>query len=403
MRVVLLVLLAAGTAGSGGVMALRQRTVWEERARVAAGKAMARLAEVRRVRDEDIRFFEQRVARDPTGAFDLVRLGGLFLRRYRDTGDERELVAAEQAARRALANRRDRNEGALQLLSGALLGQHRFLESRVVAERLVAESPDDALAQSILGEALLELGEYALADGIFRRLTPRRFEPALAPRYARWLELRGHAGAARRLLESARDEAIRAGDAIPLDQRIWYELRLGELALRFGARREAGHRISAGLALAPDDWRLLAAAARLALATGQPERAIVLGDSSLGRYVDPATLAAVGDAWNRKGDAARAEEYFRALEAMTGAPSGGFHRAWYLALLDHGLRIPQVLAAVERDIRMRRDVYGFDLLAWALFKSGRVAEARAAMAQALAWGTEDPGLAARARAIEEAR
>lgn len=403
MRVSLPVLFAAITAASGGVVVLRQRTEREESARAAATRAMAHLAEVRRVRDEDIRFFEQRVARDPTGAFDLVRLGGLFLRRYRDTGDEGELVAAEQVARRSLTHRRDRNQGALQLLIRALLGQHRFVESRAVAQRLVTESPDDAVAQSTLGEVLLELGEYLEADVIFRRLEPRRFEPALAPRYARWLELRGQAGAARRLLESAREEAIRAGDAIPLDQRIWYELRLGELALRFGAHREAGHRISAGLALAPDDWRLLAAATRLALATGHLDRAIALGDSSLGRHIDPATLAAVGDAWRRKRDGARSEEYFRALEAMSGAPSRGFHRAWYLALLDHNRRIPEVLAAVERDIETRRDVYGYDLLAWALFKSGRVEDARAAMSQALVWGTEDPELAARARAIEEAR
>jgi len=58
---------------------------------------------------------------------------------------------------------------------------------------------------------------------------------------------------------------------------------------------------------------------------------------------------------------------------------------------------------VQRDLATRRDVYGYDLLAWALFKSGRVTEARAAMAQALAWGTEDPELRARARAIDAAQ
>lgn len=402
MRAFLPVLLAITTAASGAAVALREREDREERARAAA-MATANAEEARRVRDEDIRFFEERVGRDPTGALDLIQLGGQFLRRFGDAGDERDLVAAEQAARRSLDNRSRRNAPALRLLTAALLGQHRFVEARVAAERLVAVTPEDAVAQATLGEVLLELGEYPEADRVFRRLLPRRFEPALAPRYARWLEIRGQAGAARLLLEAARDDAVRAGDMVPVAQRAWYELRLGELALRFGAHREAGKRISVGLALAPDDWRLLAASARLSLATGDADRAIALGDSSLSRHLDPATLAAVGDAWLRKGDPARAEEYFRAMEAMSRAPSGGFHRTWYFALLNHGRRIPELLAAVQRDLATRRDVYGYDLLAWALFKSGRVTEARAAMAQALAWGTEDPELRARARAIDAAQ
>lgn len=400
MRVRLPVLLAAAVTVAGGAWL---NSVRGERERHARASAMAALAEDRRVRDEDIRFFERRVTRDPGGAFDLVHLGSLFLRRFRDTGDERDLMEVETAARRSLANRRRKNPAARQLLAVALAGQHRFVEARAAAEALARELPDDAAAQATYGEVLLELGEYRDADRLFRRLLPRRFEPAVAPRYARWLEVRGAAGEARRLLEHARDEAARAGGVIPVEQRAWYELRLGELALRFGAYHEAGMRLRAGLALMPDNWRLLAAAARLSLATGRLSRAIALGDSSLGRHLDPATLATVGDAWHRQGDTARAEEYFRAMEAMARAPAGGFHRAWYFALLDHDRRIPDVLAAVQRDIRTRPDVSGYDLLAWALFKSGRGQAARAAAARALAWGTEDPELRRRARIIEGAR
>ena len=153
----------------------------------------------------------------------------------------------------------------------------------------------------------------------------------------------------------------------------------------------------------PDDWRLLAARARLALATRNFNLAVALGDSSLARHLDPATHAAVGDAWLARGDTTVAEDYYRAMEAATRAPRGGFHRAWYLALLDHGRRIPEILAAVQTDLESRKDVYGYDLLAWALFKSGRRAEAGQAMAAALAWGSEDPQLLAHAAAIEAAR
>ena len=362
-------------------------------------ESRARVEESRRIRDADIRFFERRIARDPGGALDLVQLGMLLLRRYWDRGDEADLLAAERAARRALANRGRRNDAAWRLLAAALSGQHRFLEARSAAERLVAMAPDDPAARATLGEILLELGEYLAADRIFQRLSPRRFEPALAPRYARWLELRGQASAARRLLEAARDDAARAGDLIPFEQRAWYHLRLAELAFRFGARRSAAREIGNGLALVPDDWRLLGLSAQVALATGDFDRAIASGNASLAQHLDPATLATVGDAWRRKGDTLQAEQYFGAMEAMSQAPPGGFHRSWYLALLDHNRRIPEVLARVQADLETRQDIYGYDLLAWALYKSGRVAEARQAMTRALAWGTEDPGLRARARTI----
>jgi tetratricopeptide (TPR) repeat protein len=365
----------------------------------ASEVAATGLTESRRIRDADIRFFESRIVRDPGGALDLVRLGGLLLLRYRDRGDEQDLVTAERAARRALSNRGRHNDAGWRLLTAALSGQHRFLEARRGAERQVAMAPEDAAAQAILGEVLLELGEYPAADRIFRRLTPRRFEPALAPRYARWLELRGQAGAARRLLESARDAATGAGDLIPFEQRAWYDLRLAELAFRFRAWRTAAREIENGLARVPDDWRLLALAARLALRTGTVDRAIDFGNASLAQRLDPATLATVGDAWQRKGNPGRAEEHFRAMEAMSQSPPGGFHRSWYLALLDHDRRIPEVLARVQADLETRRDVYGYDLFAWALYKSGRTAEARRVMSQALAWGTEDPELRARARIL----
>jgi len=51
-----------------------------------------------------------------------------------------------------------------------------------------------------------------------------------------------------------------------------------------------------------------------------------------------------------------------------------------------------VLARVNEELKTRRDVYGYDLLAWALHKAGRDPEARVAMRRALAWGTQDPQL-----------
>jgi tetratricopeptide (TPR) repeat protein len=391
---------AGGLLGAVTLAAVAIAPVVLQRPQVrAAGRSEPSAAEIR---EADIGFFRQRIQRDPSGALDLIRLGALYLARFRQSGDEADLAAAEAAARHSLGNRKTRNTEAIHLLSAALLGQHRFTEARATAERLVQLDPDGAVAQASLGEVLLELGEYPAADQIFRKLSAQRYSLAVAPRYARWLELRGRVGEARRLLEWARAET-ELRDPGAAEQLGWFELRLGELALRFGAHREARERLEAGLTRVPGNWRLLAARARLALATGDFATAITLGDSSLARHLDPATLAEVGDAWRALGDSAQAADYYRAMEAATQAPRGGFHRGWYLALLDHDRRVPEVLTAVTRDLTERRDVYGYDLLAWALYKSGRITEAKEAMANALAWGTEDPLLIAHAKAIEAGR
>ena len=86
---------------------------------------------------------------------------------------------------------------------------------------------------------------------------------------------------------------------------------------------------------------------------------------------------------------------------MTAQP-GAFHRAWSLFLLDHDRRVPEVLAKAREELNARKDVYGYDLLAWALFKSGLYADARRAALQALRLGTEDASLYYHAGMIERA-
>jgi hypothetical protein len=71
---------------------------------------------------------------------------------------------------------------------------------------------------------------------------------------------------------------------------------------------------------------------------------------------------------------------------------GGSHRAWGLFLLDHDRDVARVLRDARVEIRSRTDVYGYDLLAWALYKSNRIGEARKAAASALTQGTEDASL-----------
>ena len=58
-----------------------------------------------------------------------------------------------------------------------------------------------------------------------------------------------------------------------------------------------------------------------------------------------------------------------------------------------------MLKLARQELEDRRDIYGHDLLAWALYRNGQIVEARVEMQLALAQGTEDVMLADHARAM----
>src|SRR5207244_8940855 len=117
--------------------------------------------------------------------------------------------------------------------------------------------------------------------------------------------------------------------------------------------------------------------------------AVDWGERAIARQLDPATLGLVGDAYAARGDSAKAQEYYRVLDVTMAGQTGPFHRAWSLFLLDHDRRVPDVLRKAQDEIAIRQDVYGWDLLAWALHKAGRDIEAADAMTRACSLGTRD--------------
>jgi len=390
----ILVAVAVGIAGAATAVA---RTTAAARLVAATRDASARAAR----RDQDVAFFSRRVARDPIGAADRARLAALYLQRARETADYTDYRRAERLARRSLALRVGHNENTYALLANALLAQHRFTEAYAAARALDRRAPGVASHQALLAEIALELGRYEEARALFDSLWPARHELAVAPRLARWAELTGHVDLAQRLLVGALADAETRRD-LPPEQLAWFHLRVGDLVLRTGRLDDAEFAFRRGLAVFPGDYRLLAGLARLEAARGNRHRAIDYGDSAVAMVPDPAAFGLISDAYARLGDGRAAAEYAHAMEiAVLGQP-GQWHRAWSLYLLDHDRRVPDVLARVQNELRTRRDVYGYDLLAWALHKSHRDREARDAMEHALALGTLDPQLRQHAAAIDSA-
>ena len=347
-------------------------------------------AAVLALRDANIAFYAKRADEDPWSAADRAQLAGLWLQRGRESGDARDYVRAESAARASVMLRVAHNGRARLAHASSLLALHRFSEALEVAQTLVRDEPHVVGYRALLAEIQLELGRYDDAAISFDSLYHARRNLAVAPRLARWMEIRGDISGARRTLRNALDNA-RSRHDLAAEQLAWFHLRVADHALRSGRLRDAERALKQGLRGQPDDGRLLAARARIAALRGDWSAALAFV-AQAGDRADLATLALAGDAHLALGDSATAAQFFRRVEADYAANPEPFARQWSQFRVDHARHLPETIRLLRDEIDVRPDVLGWDLLAWALYRNGEYAEARSAIRQAMRMGTQDASL-----------
>ncbi|HEX6049587.1 MAG TPA: tetratricopeptide repeat protein [Gemmatimonadaceae bacterium] len=360
------------------------RRVTRAEARTAAREA-ARVE--RETRDHDIAFFARRATEDPQSAADRAQVAGLYLQRARDTGDWENYHLAEAYARAALALRTDRNGKAYLTLASSLLARHEFGEAYRVAREMVTLAPDEPAYRALLGELQVELGDYEAARITFDTLRVHHRHPAVAPRLARWLELTGDRRMAEQVLRWAQRDVERRAE-LPAEQRAWFTLRLADFLVRHGRVGEAEDVARAGLAIAPDDGRLMLILARAAALRGA-WRDVLRHVHQAGDAADISALALAGDAAFALGDTAGARVRWARAEQRGHEQPEPYNRQWTLFRLEHGVEPNDTRAILEREIQERRDVYGWDQLAMARLATGDVAGAERATEEALRLGTTD--------------
>ena len=361
--------------------------------------AIAAVPTAGELRHQTIAFYERRLAEDPQSALDMAQLAALYMEDGRMAGDEGAFAAAESLARRSLGERTRRNGRSAALLANALLAQHRFTEADSIARELVNVEPDQPAYRALLAETAMEVGDYDNAIRQLGAIRERREDLGIAPRFARWAELTGRTGEARAILQRARDDA-KLRDDLTGEQRAWFSLRLADVELRHGNLRRAASAISEGLRISPGDWRLLLARARLESARGQWEKAIASAEAVLTIVSSPDALAILATAHRQLGHQSDARAFEVALGQVALSKPGGVHRSWATALLDGGRDDTTLTDRLAADTLVRHDVYTLDLLAWALYRSGRSQEALPIMRRAMALGSAEASLRYHAAMIE---
>jgi len=336
-----------------------------------------------------ISVFEARV-KEHTDELEYLFLGKLYLQRARSTGDVGSYAQAEAALDRALALYPE-DPDARASMARLRYATHDFAGAAKMATAILVADPMDAGASAILGDAALELGDYAAASDRFTELA-NRFPNAAAvdARLARLAFLRGDSGGARELADRAEVEA-RAEGAFGVDLAWYAHLRAqinfdrGDYELAAACEKEA-------LSIAPAYYVAEAGLARASAAQGLIDDAIAHYERAIAAVPQPEYLAALGDMYTLRGDPSLAKRAYDTVEIIANLSplkQRLYDRQFALFYLDHDRDLERALSVAEGSLALRPDVYGYDIYAWALYKVGRYAEAAAASGRALAMGTPD--------------
>src|SRR6267143_4697390 len=116
-----------------------------------------------------VRFLENRVKKDPDDLVAINKLANYYLQLYRETYDVTYLQLALHSARSSLSVLGvDQNLSGLLALAQAEYATHDFALARDHAKQLTEYQPQKSYGYQVLGDALLELGEYEQATQAYK-------------------------------------------------------------------------------------------------------------------------------------------------------------------------------------------------------------------------------------------
>jgi tetratricopeptide (TPR) repeat protein len=336
--------------------------------------------------DRQLGELQARAERDPGKVDTWVLLGRAWVRKARESGEPGYYRNADACAQVAL-DLAPESSLALDLRGLVLLNEHRFAEARALAEQTLRRDDRDVLAHGIRSDALLELGDYDGAVDAAQRMMA--LKPNL-PSYARASYLAWLRGDATTALMAIR-QAI---DASPMSRRdpeprAWALTQAAQIFWHRGDYQGA----EAGFVMAEQSFPgfppALVGRGRVALSQGRARDAAALLARAYAASPLPETAWLLGDARLQAGDEKGAQAAYE--QAIQGGRRSD-PRTLSLLLSTLGRDLPEALRLAEEERRKRGDTYTVDAYAFALYRAGRAAEARAQIDQALRLGTPDARL-----------
>lgn len=328
------------------------------------------------------------------------------MQRLRESGNVEYLNLARKAAEASLkAMPPAQNSGGLALMARIEFSSHDFGGARDLARQLLKSEKRRGYPLQILGDALLELGDYDEAAVALREAMKRdAADPGAAARLGREAYIRGRTEAAREYFAQA---ITLAAESVPpsRETEAWCRWQLGELEFNFGRYSEAEASYEQALVTFPDYYRGLAGLGRVKAALGDIKGAIAHYEKAIAIVPDPTFIASLGDLLEIDGRVEEANTQFALVEkiAKLGTAAGALYDRQLAGFYADHDRSPEIAYEIARkEYSKRHDIYGADALAWAALKTGRIQEARRFIEDAVRFKTQDARLYYHLAMIERA-
>jgi tetratricopeptide (TPR) repeat protein len=353
----------------------------------------------------NVDFWSERARANPRDFVSSTRWAASEIDLARATSDVTRYVAANEALDTALAANPDYRL-AKSYRGAVLVALHEFAEARTTARTVLANNSADPAALATLGDAALALGDMDEARGAYQQLSLVADSAAARVRRSHLAFVDGDPAAAVEASRSAVTAAVE--EQLEGTELAWYRCQLGDTLAATGDLEDA--RASFEEALRNDlnsplaHWGL----ARIAAVAEDWDDALDHLDAAIAVIPSPEYVARRADVYRLRGapgDDRREREDRRtvlAIGQLAGEAAGVYDRTLSLYLSSTGEDPARALRLAEAELVARKDIYGYDALAWALLANGRADEARAQMAEALALGTGDAKLLYHAGMVEAA-
>jgi tetratricopeptide (TPR) repeat protein len=347
---------------------------------------------------ERITEMEERLRTHPDDAGAAVLLADALLRQARATNDARPTSRASEILKSVL-NEDPVQYDALRMLGAIDLSQHRFRDALGVADRARELRPTDAWNYGVMGDALIELGEYDKAFQAFDTMMSIRPGAAAYARVSYARELRGDLQGALQAMEFA-EKSTPPQDP---EAQAWYATHIGELYLKMGALDESNRAFRRAAFDFPNYPLAMIGQGKVKVAQGDHDGALALYVEQIKRTPTLDLAARIGDLYAEAGKTSESEHYYQLAEDLAGPPIAQTEANLALFLADHNRKLEEALKIAETVASTRQDIFTEDALAWTYFKLGRLDQAAVASARALRTGTKDDRLLRRAAQIRAAK
>jgi tetratricopeptide (TPR) repeat protein len=336
--------------------------------------------------DNQMETLQERLKQNPDDQRAYVLLGAAYLQKVRETGDPTYYGKTEEALTRALDLQSDDFAAMIQM--GALaLSRHQFHEALIWGEKARAISPGTALIYGVIGDAQIELGQYDAALDTFQTMVDLRPDLSSYSRASYVRELHGDIPGA----IEAMQRAVQAGGS-NAENTNWARVQLGYLYLNSGDVVEAEAQFNEALAFYPGYVHAIAGLGRVRAAQGKTDEAIKLLNQAVGIIPMPDFVITLGDLYQTTGQQKAASQQYKLVTTIEKLyRANGVDSDLEIALFnaDHDQNLNETLALARKAYVNRPSIYGADVLAWTLYKTGNYTEAQKYSEDALRLGTKD--------------